>query len=141
MRWYAAHVIVYFKRKKEPQKRFLVWENIVLIRARTPDEAWEKAEKFGRQEESFDDGTTRIGGHPCHVVFAGVRKVTECLESKNRPTDGTELTYNELVMRSEAAVKRFVAGRTVVAEILDPFPDEEAVTGSEPTIISRRTGS
>jgi uncharacterized protein DUF4288 len=141
MRWYAAHVIIYFKRKKGPQKRFLVWENIVLVRAKTSDEAWEKAERLGRLEESADDGTTRIDGHPCHLVFAGVRKVTECLDPENRPTDGTEVSYNELAVPSEAAVRRLVAGKKVVAEILNPFPEEEAVTETEPIVVSTRTGT
>jgi hypothetical protein len=141
MSWYAAHLIVYFKRKKGPQKRFLVWENIVLIRAKTSDEAYEKAEQLGQKEEASEDDTIRIGGHPCRLVFAGVRKVTLCENEDTRPSDGTEVTYNEWGVRSEAAIKKLVAGKTVALEILDPFPDDETLAPSEPTRLPRKTGS
>lgn len=128
MNWYAAHTIVYFKRRKGLQNRFLVWENIVLVRADSFDEAYDKAEKLGREEAAIDDETQTIGGHPSRMVFAGVRKVTLCQDWETRPTDGSEVTYNELVVRSEAAVRRLATGKTVRAEVLDPFPDEELET-------------
>jgi hypothetical protein len=140
MSWYAAHLIVYFKRRKGPQKRFLVWENIVLIRAKSSDEAYEKAEQLGREDAAVDDKSTHIGGHPCRVVFAGVRKVTLCQDQDTRPTDGTEVSYNELVVRSEAAIEKLVAGKSVTAEIQDPFPDD-ALAESGPASLPGRTGS
>jgi hypothetical protein len=126
MNWYAAHLILYFKRRKGSQTRFQVWENIVLIRADSSDEAYEKAEKRGHQEEAIDDETLTIGGHPSRLVFAGVRKVTLCQDEHARPTDGTEISYNELVLRSEAAIKKLVAGNTVPVEVLSPFRAEDA---------------
>jgi Domain of unknown function (DUF4288) len=141
MSWYAAHLIVYFKRRKGPQKRFLVWENIVLIRAKSSDEAYEKAEQLGREEDAVDDATLRIGGHPSRLVFAGVRKVTLCQDEDSRPNDGSEVSYNEWGVRSEAAIKKLVAGKTVAVEILDPFPDEDVLTAHEQASRPRKTGS
>ena len=140
MSWYAAHLIMYFKRKKGTQKRFLVWENVVLVRANSSDEAYEKAEKRGRQEEIFD-GTDRIGGHPSTCIFAGVRKVTLCQDQDSRPTDGTEVTYIEMSVRSEAAVKKLAAGKTVTVEIVDPFPDDDVVSVGDVPSLRTRTGS
>ncbi len=123
--WYAAHLIMYFKRRKGRQKRFLVWENIVLVQAESGDDAYEKAERIGREDESYDDESTTIGGHPSRQIFAGVRKVTLCHNEHDRPTDGTEVTYNELAAPTEAAIKKLVAGKPVLVQMLDPFPDDE----------------
>lgn len=125
MKWYAAHLIMYFKRKRGRQKRFLVWENIVLIRAKSSDEAYEKAERIGRDDEAMSNGHTTIGGHPSRMIFAGVRKVTLCVDPDDRPTDGTEVSYNTLGVQSEAAIKKLVDGDSVMVEVLDPFPDDE----------------
>src|SRR5580698_10239549 len=132
MNWYAAHLILYFKRRKGPQARFLVWENIVLIRADSSDEAYDKAEQRGRQEEAIDDETLTIGGHPSCLVFAGVRKVTLCQDERARPTDGSEISYNELVLRNGAAIKKLVDGKTVPVEVLSPFPAEETLVMGQP---------
>lgn len=125
MNWYAAHLIMYFKRREGRQKHFLVWENIVLVQAKSFDEAYEKAEQLGREEEACDDTSLTIGGHPSRLTFAGVRKATLCQEPHARPTSGTEVTYNELVATSEAAIKKLAAGKSVVVQVLDPFPDND----------------
>jgi len=125
MNWYAAHLIMYHKRKSGRQKRFLVWENIVLVHARSFEEAYEKAERRGREDEELDDGSTTIGGHPCSIVFAGVRKATLCQDPRARPKDGTEVSYNEIGVQSEAAIKKLVDGDCVMVEMLDPFPDDQ----------------
>ena len=123
MKWYAAHLIMYFKRRQGPQKRFLVWENIVLIRAKSSDDAYDKAEQRGREEEAIDDETLTVGGHPSRMVFAGVRKVTECADPETRPADGAEVTYNELMVKSESTIKKLAAGKAA------PVRDAGAVPG------------
>ena|SRR5437773_10468760 len=143
MSWYAAHLITYFKRRKGTQKRFLVWENIVLIKARSAEEAYDKAEQRGREEEAIDDETQTIGGHASRQIFAGVRKVTLCQDERTKPTDGTEVTYNEMMIRSEVAIKQLVDGKAVAVEVLAPFPEEEEEemeAQNEPSSIRRRTG-
>ncbi len=124
MKWYAAHMIQYFKRRKGRQRSFLTWENIVLFRAVDWEEAYEKAERMGREEEAFDDESTRIGNHPAKCVFAGVRKIVECLEPEKRPRNGTEISYTEMVLPSEKAIRELVAGRAVNVRIVDEFPEE-----------------
>jgi hypothetical protein len=126
MKWYAAHVILYFKRRNRKQRRFRVWENIVLIRARDSEEAYAKAEEHGRQD-AFDDPTLTWGGHPSRVIFAGVRKVTLCVDPEARPTDGTEVTYIELDLKSEAAIRKLVEMEPVGVEIVDAFPDDDDI--------------
>ena len=124
MDWYAAHLIQYFKYREGRQRSFQVWENIVLVRAASADEAFDKAEQIGREDEADDDETLRMGNHPAKMVFAGVRKVVLCVDPEKRPGDGTEVSYNEMVLRSEEAIRKLAAGEPVPVTLADRFPDE-----------------
>src|SRR5438067_1848436 len=110
MNWYAAHLILYVRLKKRRQRRYPVWENIVLIRAATDDEAMAKAEQRGHEGEGDCDGSFTWEGDPAEWVFAGVRKLMLCDEAEARPRDGTELTYLELEVASKDALKKLVEG-------------------------------
>jgi hypothetical protein len=120
-RWYAAHVIMAVELKDTVQESFPVWENIILIEAASEEEAFEKAERYGRNEEGDDGGSFRWGKKPARWVFAGVRKLTECLSMTDRPGDETELTYNELELDSMQAVKALAAGKRVRVSYNDRF--------------------
>jgi hypothetical protein len=132
MNWYAAHMIHYFKYRRSRQRSFLVWENIVLIRAATADAAFAKAERLGREEEACDDKTLRVNGHPAKQVFAGVRKLVLCVDPETRPGDGTEVSYTEMMLPSEKAVQQLAAGEPVTVRIDDGFPDEEPAKVGQP---------
>ena len=101
-----------------------MWENIILIRARDSEEAYAKAEELGRQD-AFDDPTLTWGGHPAQVIFAGVRKITLCVDPDTRPNHGTEVTYIEMDLGSEEAIRKLVEMEPVAVEIVDSFPDDD----------------
>ena len=121
MSWYAAHLILYVKVKDRPQARCAVHENVVLIRASSEEEAFAKAEQRGREDAGDDDGSFRWGGEPATWVFAGVRKLTACVDGDKRPGDGTEVTYTEMEVESEQAVSKLVDGQPVSVKIKDKF--------------------
>jgi hypothetical protein len=121
MSWFAAHLIMYVKPKERPQTKFTVWENIVLIRADSEDEAFTKAEQRGRDDEGDEDGSLLWGGRPASWVFAGVRKLTLCQDSEKRPGDGTEVTYTEMQLDSEKAVRKLVEGHPVAIRYREQF--------------------
>jgi hypothetical protein len=123
--WYTAHLVMYVKRKRRAGGRVPVWENIVLVRARSEEEAFEKARRKGKEAEGDDDGTFRWGGQPAEWVFAGIRKLTLCDDAEKRPGDGTEISYIEMEVASEQAVTRLVEGDAVVT-IRDRFAEPEA---------------
>jgi hypothetical protein len=122
MNWFAAHIILVVKFKDHSQTRFPVWENIVLIRADSEEEAIAKAEARGRDDEGDDDGTFRWGGKPAVWVFVGVRKVTLCEDAGKRPGDGTELSYLEFEAPSMAAVEKLIDGTPVRLTLKEKFP-------------------
>jgi uncharacterized protein DUF4288 len=115
MTWYAAHLIEYFKLIDAPQDRYPVFENVVLIKADSRDEAFEKAEKIGKRD--YDDGDsdsgTTIDGQPARVVFGGVRVIVECRDSEKRPGHGTEVTYSEFEVKGENNLQKLIQGDTV----------------------------
>src|SRR5436305_8483556 len=77
-RWYAAHAILYF-RTHQKQREFEVWENIYLVRARSPEEARRGAAHFARVASGNDGGDLRVNGKPATLILGGIRKVVECL--------------------------------------------------------------
>jgi hypothetical protein len=121
MSWYAAHIVMMVQLKEQPQERFPVWENIVLVKARSEEEAFAKAEARGHEDEGDDDGTFLWGGKPAAWVFAGVRKITSCEDGMKRPGDGTELSYLELELASARAVESYVQGEPVRVLLRDTF--------------------
>lgn len=52
MTWYAAHLVECLRLDSGKQDAFPVLDNIVLVRASDPDEAYAKAEALGKQRES-----------------------------------------------------------------------------------------
>ena len=121
--WYAAHLIMYVKFKEHEQKKIPVWENIVLIKADSDDEAFEKAERRGHDDEGDDDETFRWDEKPAKWVFAGVRKLTRCQQSEERPDDGVEISYTELSVDSEDALHKLVSGESVGVRFHEMFSE------------------
>jgi hypothetical protein len=111
--WFTAHLILYVQFKEPPQNRFSVWENIVLIKADSEDEAFAKAERRGREDEGDDDGSFRWDGRPARWVFAGVRKLIACDDPRKRPDDGSEVSYTELEVGSEEELRKLAEGEPV----------------------------
>jgi len=126
MTWYAAHLVFYVKLTGKRQKRYPVWENIVLISARDVDQAWEKAEERAHEDACMQpDDSFTWGGVPAEWAFGGIRKLTLCMDESQRPADGTEVTYLEMELPTKAALMKFIEGEPTVLRIEDGFPDEE----------------
>jgi hypothetical protein len=121
--WYAAHILMYVKRKSKTPDKIPVWENIILIKAESEEAAFAKAQERGKQDEGDDDGTFVWAGQPAEWVFAGVRKLTLCEDPEKRPTDGCEISYTEMELPSEQALRALVEGKPATVQISD-FSDE-----------------
>jgi hypothetical protein len=129
--WYAAHLLMYVQRKAGNAGKCRIWENIVLIKAASEEEAFARAEQRGKQEEGDDDGSFRWAGKPARWLFAGVRKLTLCEDAEKRPGDGTEVSYTEMEVGSEQAVWKLLEGKSVAVRLCDvfaPVPEAEDST-------------
>ncbi len=134
MSWFAAHLIMSVRLKAKQQRRFPVWENIVLIEADSEKQAFQKAERRGRLDEGDDDGTLTWGGHPATWVFAGVRKLTSCEDSQSPPGDRTEISFLEFELDSVESVRKLAEGQQVKMQSHERFADsprsKTGVTGN-----------
>jgi len=54
----------------------------------------------------------------------GCEKLVECDDPKRRPSEATEVSYTEMQVRSESAIRKLVAGEFVSVMITDFDPDE-----------------
>src|SRR5437870_769988 len=110
MTWYAAHAVMVLKCKDGIQGEYPLWENIILIHAENPRHAWEKAKIRAAQDEGDSRGTLKYENRHATWLLAGIRKVVECDSVETSPTDGTEVTYSELLANTEEEVGRFASG-------------------------------
>lgn len=93
--WYVATYQLRFIElaqtgNEDPERRFLTWENTILVKASQIDEAYDKAVKFGLEN------TTPYKGGPDGVevqwVFEGILDLLPIYEELE---DGSELTWAE----------------------------------------------
>jgi hypothetical protein len=121
---------MYVKFKDCNRSKIPVWENIVLIKAGSEEEAFEKATKRGKEDEGDDDGTFCWGGKPAQWLFAGVRKMTLCEDPEKRPGDGTEVSYIQMEIQSDQDVWKLLEGKGVAVKLTDPFAELQGQDGS-----------
>ncbi len=133
MKWYAAHLVMYVKFRKDLQSDYPIWENIVLLKAKNEDDAFQKASERGLSDEGDDDATFRWNSKPASWVFGGIRKLTLCEDSTARPNDGTEVTFLEMHASTKCDLERFISGEPVSMKFVEHFRDD--VEGDAPPTI------
>lgn len=108
MAWFAAHAIIYFKIKDNPQDVFTVWENVYLIQAESSELALSEALRLGTRDEGDDDNSLTVDDQPAIRVFAGIRKVVSVshIEIDGQLTNGDEITYSEFQVENEEDAKK-----------------------------------
>lgn len=72
------------------EKRFYSWENTVIVKAESMDEAFQKIEKIAKEEEKPHKGGPK--GIPVQWVYEGI---TELLPIYEELTDGAEIMWGE----------------------------------------------
>lgn len=113
MSWYAAHAIMVVKFKEGVQDSYPFWENILLVEAQSDEEAIVKATNRAKENEGDSQGSFTWGGRPAVWQFAGIRKLINCEDSDNQPTDGIEISYLEMELPDEETFSRFLNGEPV----------------------------
>ena len=112
MPWYAASVIMYVKFKDGIQNKYPIWENVILIRARSQKAALSLAKKRAKRDEGDSDGSFTWEKRPATWVFAGIRKLVTC-SCENRLGHGTEVTFSQMEVKDYRAFVNLVKGRPV----------------------------
>jgi Domain of unknown function (DUF4288) len=101
--WYLAELVMKIAVAGDP--RFVVHQNLTLIRAGSPDEAYEKALSFGKAgEDSYDNPDGKV----VQISFEGISDLTEIYEDLE---DGSELAFKEVVGLSEEQMRALILPR------------------------------
>lgn len=91
-KWYISHELLSFEgssKRTSAGKKRIVWENLILIKARGPGEAYRKAVRHGRLSE----GQVKIDGENGHCKFKGLRDLVLIYDPLQ---DGTEIEWHDL---------------------------------------------
>jgi len=91
--WYLASYLLRFvelsdEKRDDPEERFLSWENTILVKAKSLDEAYVKASKVARQETKPYRGGSE--GVRVKWEFEGI---TELLPIYEALGDGSEIAW------------------------------------------------
>jgi hypothetical protein len=98
--WYLAELVM--KITVSGDSRNVVHQNLTLIRANSPNEAYEKAHAFGRDGEvSYDNPN----GKAVRISFEGISDLTEIYDDLE---DGSELAFRETVEMPEEEMRALI---------------------------------
>jgi Domain of unknown function (DUF4288) len=109
--WYVASYLLRFVEigaagKVNPRRKFLSWENTVLVRARNFDHAYAKVTRIGRAHTRPYRGGTK--GTPVRWVFEGV---TNLLPVYEKIQDGAEIMWAERSPRTLKTLRAWVRSK------------------------------
>lgn len=93
--WYVGSYVSRFielgsNRNEDPETRFVTWENTVLVKAKSLDEAYDKIDLIGREHS-----TPYKGGPDAMDVQWAYEGVTQVLPVYEKLEDGVEIMWSE----------------------------------------------
>jgi Domain of unknown function (DUF4288) len=121
MYWFWAWTVLATTQKDklgDPKARCEVWENLIILHARTPREALRKAEKVGRADAGDCRGTLRLDGKPALCKFLGVASLGLIHDGL---IDGAEITWRLRRCSQSAATKSLTSRATIIAKAEKEF--------------------
>jgi hypothetical protein len=112
--WYVASYLLRFveiqaARKNNPRRKFLSWENTVLIKARSLEHAYAKVTKIGRAKTRPYRGGPK--GIPVRWIYEGV---TDLLPVHEKLGDGVEIMWTERTPRTVKALRTLVKSKKTI---------------------------
>ena len=110
--WYLAEIVLEIVIEDDP--RNVVHANLVLIRAGSPEHAYEKAMSLGR---SNDDQYANPNGKLVTCRFRGLADLNLIYDPLE---DSAELAYTETINRSEAEIKSLVRAKNELGVFAAP---------------------
>jgi hypothetical protein len=109
--WYYGSYLLRFveladKERDNLDRRFLSWENTVIVKAESLDDAYAKVEKIGKAATK-----PYLGGSEGVRVKWDYLGVTELLPIYEKLSDGAEIAWAERAPRKLRALKSYVKSR------------------------------
>jgi len=116
--WYLSREIIYFEFADQTnQDEYQVWENLILINAQDPEEAYQKALKHGFDSE----GEVTIDGRKGRSRFKGLKTLIPVYEDIE---DGAEIEWLEYVIGKDELESLVKPKEDLPAFQPTPFPDK-----------------
>jgi len=110
--WYLAELVMKIVVADDP--RNVVHQNLVLVRADAPEEAYEKALHFGKgSETSYENPEGKL----VQITFEGLSDLDLILEELE---DGAELTFHYKINVSEEQLRSIVQPKDRLRAFLPP---------------------
>jgi len=109
--WYVGSYLLRFIEigaagNNDPRRRFLSWENTVLVKARSFDDAYAKVTKIGRAKTRPYRGGP--DGTPVRWIFEGV---TDVLPVYEKIQHGAEIIWAERTPRTLKTLRQLVKSK------------------------------
>lgn len=117
MTWFGVSIIISTRLKHGKQKKIPIYENVVLVEAKTSKEAAKNAAKLAKSQIVVDNSLT-LDNKPAYLCFEGIRKVVNVSNpeplslDKQRPINGTEITYSEFII-NYSDIEKLIEGKEV----------------------------
>jgi hypothetical protein len=99
--WYIAEIVEQITVEDDP--RNVVHKNLVLIRADSPETAYEKALSFGRNSEIHYGNPD---GKQVHIIFRGLSDLNVIHDELE---DGAELIYEERIGLTDESIEGLIS--------------------------------
>jgi Domain of unknown function (DUF4288) len=116
-RWYLAELVMEIT--VSGAARNVVHRNLVLVRAISGEEAYDKAVFLGHKAET---GYENPKGQQVRITFRGIRRLEETYEELE---DGAELTFEEFVGVSPDEIDSWIPPREQLTVFVPPKPGRE----------------
>jgi hypothetical protein len=115
--WYIADLVMEIT--VLGAERNVVHRNLTLIRARLPEEAYQKAQKIGCESETSYQNRK---GQLVKINFRGIAKLDAIYESFE---DGAELIFEELIGVTSQDIQSMIPAKEKLNAFIAPTPDRE----------------
>ncbi len=115
--WYIADLVM--EVTVHGARLNVVHRNLMLIHAHSPEEAYEKAQKFGRDGETSYHNSK---GQFVEIGFRGIAKLDVVYEPFE---DGAELAFEELIGVSSQDIQAMIPSKDRLDVFIPPTPGRE----------------
>jgi hypothetical protein len=116
-KWYISHEILCAQPDDQLDEPLTVWENLILIEATSPEEAYEKAMQHGRASEN----EIRINGKKGRFIFFGLRDLMLVYDQLEH---GAELEWYEMEL-TKTEIEKLLKQKDQL-HAFNPTDDEES---------------
>jgi uncharacterized protein DUF4288 len=114
--WYVAELVVEITVEDDP--RNVVHKNLVLIRADSPEEAYEKALSLGREAETFYENPA---GKQVRFKFRGLSELNVIQDELDH---GAELLYEQKVGVASEEIEKWVLPKKLLTAFRSTEPGD-----------------